>query len=120
MIAVLLERKDYLQEDAYKNRKIIYGGFKGDMTWNYYLTGFNDDLHERLEAIKSCVKPLIKKRETEFKNQRFYESVFFLFDDNYAISFSERSWGDFMAAITNKKSYRDFYGIEDIHGSHLN
>jgi len=37
----LVKRKDYLQEDFYKSRKIIYGGFKGAMTWPYYLTGFD-------------------------------------------------------------------------------
>jgi hypothetical protein len=109
----LVKKKDYLKEEFYKNRKIIYGGFKGDMSWPYYLSGFEKDLHERLELIKVYVKIFMKDMEEEFKNPRFYEFSFFLFDDTYSISFTERSWGDFMAAVTGKKNYKDFYGIED-------
>jgi hypothetical protein len=111
----LVNRKDYLQEDFYKNRKIIYGGFKGSMTWNYYLTGFDKSLHPMLESIKSYVKLFWEEMEEEFKSTRFCEKNFFLFDDNFSISFTVRSWGDFIAAVENKgRTYEDLYEIKNL------
>ncbi len=111
----LVERKDYLQKDFYKNRKIIYGGFKGAMTWPYYLTGFDKSMYERLEAVKSYVRLFMGDMQEEFKSTRFCEKHFFLFEDNFSISFTVRSWGDFMAAVENKGgTYEDFYGIKNM------
>ena len=111
----LVKRKDYLQEDFYKNRKIIYGGFKGAMTWPYYLTGFDKSMWERLESIKSYVKLFMEDMGEEFKSTRFCEKDFFLFDDNFSVSFTVRSWGDFMAAVENKgRTYEDFYEIKNL------
>lgn len=111
----IAKRKDYLKESFYKDRKIIYGGFKGGMTWGYYLSGFELTLHERLESIKEVVTLFMEELGNEFKNTRFPEHNFFLFDDNFSISFTERSWGDFMAAVQNKGlTYKEFYEIEDL------
>lgn len=108
----LVKRKDYLKEDFYKDRKIVYGGFKGQMNWNYYLTGFDKDLHGRLELIKDFVKLFKEEMGEEFKSLRFCEIYFFLFDDKFSMSFTLRSWGDFMAAVDNNNgTYKDFYGI---------
>jgi hypothetical protein len=50
----------------------------------------------------------------EFNSARFCEKYFFLFEDNFSISFTVRSWGDFMAATENKgRTYKDFYGIDE-------
>ena len=111
----LVKRKDYLKKDFYKDRKIVYGGFKGGMTWNYYLTGFDKPLNERLENIKEFVSLFWDEMQEDFKSTRFCEIYFFLFEDNFAVSFTLRSWGDFMAAVENKnRTYKDFYGIDDI------
>jgi hypothetical protein len=110
----LVERKSYINEEYYKNRKIIYGGFKGNMTWPYYLTGFDKPMWERLESIKSYVRLFMDDMEEEFKSTRFCEKHFFLFEDNFSVSFTVRSWGDFMAAVENKgRTYDDFYGIKN-------
>lgn len=110
----LAKRKDYLSKEFYKTRKIIYGGFKGNMTWSYYLTGFEKELHPRLECIREFVDLFREEMYDEFKSVRFCELYFFLFEDNFSISFTVRSWGDFMAALENKgKTYKDFYGIEE-------
>jgi len=110
----LVKRKEYLKEDFYKDRKIVYGGFKGQMTWNYYLTGFDKDLHERLESIKELVYVFRDEMEEDFRSIRFCEVYFFLFDDKFSMSFTVRSWGDFMAAVENNSgTYKDFYGITD-------
>jgi hypothetical protein len=111
----LVKRKDYLKEDFYKDRKIVYGGFKGQMNWSYYLTGFDKSLIERLESIKEFVKVFWDEIEDDFKSIRFCETYFFLFEDNFAISFTVRSWGDFMAAVENKnRTYKEFYEIDNI------
>jgi hypothetical protein len=109
----LVKRKDYLKEDFYKNRKIIYGGFKGNMTWTYYLTGFESSLHPRLESIKDFINLFREEMKEEFSSSRFCEHYFFLFEDNFSISFTVRSWGDLMAAIENNNgTYKEFYGID--------
>jgi hypothetical protein len=111
----IAKRKEYLKENFYRDRKIIYGGFKGEMTWKYYLSGFEITLHGRLESIKELVILFMDDLKDEFKNTRFPEHNFFLFDDNFSISFTERSWGDFMAAVQNKGlTYKEFYGMEDL------
>jgi hypothetical protein len=110
----LVKRKDYLNEPFYKDRKIIYGGFKGEMSWGYYLTGFESELHPRLELIKDYVNIFAEDMMNEFRSQRFNETYFFLFEDNFSMSFTLRSWGDFMAAIlTDVGNFKKFYGIED-------
>lgn len=109
----LVKRKEYLSDEFYKSRKIIYGGFKGAMTWSYYLTGFDKNLHERLESIKEFTGLFLEEMKVEFNSARFCEKYFFLFEDNFSISFTVRSWGDFMSAIENKgRTYKDFYGID--------
>lgn len=108
----LVKRKDYQKEDFYKNRKIIYGGFKGEMNWDYYLTGFEASLHPTLEAIKECVIIFGEDLFTDFKNPRFSEIYFFLIDNASAVSFTFRSWGDFMAAINGGGTYKEFYELE--------
>jgi hypothetical protein len=51
--------------------------------------------------------------ENEFKDPRFCETYFFLFEDRSAFSFTFRSWGDFMAAVDGSgNTYREFYGLE--------
>ena len=111
----LLIRKDYHKEEYYKDRKIIYGGFKGNMNWDYYLTGFEKSMHERLECTKNFVKIFYDDMIDDFKSPRFCEKYFFLFEDKFAISFTLRSWGDFMAAVENNNgTYSDFYGIQDL------
>lgn len=110
----LVRRNDYLKEDFYKNRKVIYGGFRGKMDWTYYLTGFENSLHSTLEHLKEYVLFYLEEMEEEFKNPRFCETYFFLFDDMTAVSFTFRSWGDFMAAVESRgNTYKDFYGLED-------
>lgn len=110
----LAKKKEYLDRDFYKNRKIIYGGFKGGMTWQYYLTGFDKSFHERLELIKDFVTLFLEEMKQEFNSARFCEQYFFLFDDDFSVSFTLRSWGDFMAAVENQgRTYKDFYGIDE-------
>ena len=110
----LVERKNYLNEEYYKNRKIIYGGFKGNMTWSYYLTGFDKNLHPMLESIKSYVRLFWEDMHDDFKSTRFCEKHFFLFENNFSMSFTVRSWGDFMAAVENKgRTYEEFYEIQN-------
>jgi len=111
----LVKRKEYLKEDFYKNRKVIYGGFKGNMNWQYYLTGFDKSLHERLSAVREFVKIFWNDMANEFKDTRFPEKHLFLFDDQFSISFTVRSWGDFMAAVEDmNRTYEDFYEIKNL------
>ena len=111
----ILKRRECINQPYYKERKVIYGGFKGNMNWKYYLTGFESDMHERLESIKHYVDVFYSDMINEFRSTRFCEKYFFLFDDNFAISFTLRTWGDFMAAYENKdQTYLDFYGIPNI------
>lgn len=110
----LVRRREYHKEDFYKNRKVIYGGFKGKMNWSYYLTGFEVPFHQTLEDLKEYVTFYLDEMETEFKDPRFCETYFFLFEDMSAVSFTFRSWGDFMAAVEGAgNTYKDFYGITD-------
>jgi hypothetical protein len=109
----LVRRREYQKEEFYKNRKVIYGGFKGKMDWSYYLTGFESHLHQKLEALKEYVTFYLDEMENEFKDPRFCETYFFLFEDRSAFSFTFRSWGDFMAAVDGSgNTYREFYGLE--------
>ena len=51
----------------------------------------------------------------DFKDTRFPEKHLFLFDDQFSISFTVRSWGDFMAAVEDRnRTYEDFYGIKNL------
>ncbi len=110
----LVRRREYQKEDFYKNRKVIYGGFKGKMDWPYYLTGFENSLHETLERIKEYVTFYWDDMRSDFKDPRFCETYFFLFEDKTAVSFTFRSWGDFMAAVEGRgNTYKDFYEIDD-------
>jgi hypothetical protein len=50
----------------------------------------------------------------DFKSTRFCEKHFFLFENNFSMSFTVRSWGDFMAAVENKgRTYEEFYEIQN-------
>lgn len=107
----VIPKKGNTNTESYKNRKVIYGGFRGPMTWDFYLSGFHEDLHDRLEILKENV--LIRESEIEsFKNPRFSEEHYFLFEDGTVFTFSFRAWGDFMAAVENKgRTHKEFYGI---------
>ena len=107
----VVPKKGNTKTDSYKNRKVIYGGFRGPMTWDFYLSGFEEDLHHRLEILKEDV--ISKWNDLDqFRNPRFSEENYFLFEDGSAFTFSFRAWGDFMAAVQNNgQTHKDFYGI---------
>jgi hypothetical protein len=107
----VVPKKGNTKTESYKNRKVIYGGFRGPMTWEFYLSGFEDDLHDRLEILRLY----IIERESDmdiFRNPRFSEENYILFGDGSVFTFSFRAWGDFMAAVQNNGlTHKEFYGI---------
>lgn len=102
------------KDDAPEDGESIgwWGGFfEEGMRWQDYLDAFDEEVHPRLEAARaSAVKHRIRVSGGEYQ----YAGVTPVFSDGRYFSMTQRSWGDFMAAVWSEEeskdySYLDFY-----------
>lgn len=85
----------------------IMGGDDGNPTWAEYLKGFQKKYRPHIELVKKGIK---KMGWVGCTGQEIANEYCFIFNDNNAIGFSWRAWGDLMQAIVNKKEgYMIYY-----------
>ena len=87
------------------------GGWVSGEDWDRYITRFDEAPRRHLETLRAAiVSGKLRHSGEEYRSDPKRAPIF---SDGTTILFTERAWGDLMAAIWNTEEKTDKYGFHD-------